>query len=259
MAKHLSIEHLGKCAILTHDYPPANLWTVDGLKELKECLDSLAAHPEVRALVLTGAGEQYFSAGADLRAFHHADPKSAAFVVGAFASAFSSLRAFPGVTVAAINGYALGGGLECALACDFLVAERGSKLGLPETKVGLIPCAGGTKLLTDKVGAAWAKRIILGGEVLSADEAKRIGLVEEVVDPGLAKIVAISLANKVGDQAPNAVIAARRLIEASPHNTIGKHLEQERDAVLQLTGREELEEGISAFFEKRDPGWQEDG
>ena len=258
MAKQISIEHLGKCAILTHSNPPTNLWTVEGLKELKESLDSLANHPDVRAVVLTGAGDQYFSAGADLHAFHHADPKSAAFVVGAFAAAFSTLRAFPGVTVAAINGYALGGGLECALACDFLVAERGAKLGFPETKVGLIPCAGGTKLLSDKVGLSWAKRMILGGSVLSADEAKNIGLVEEVVDSGFAKIVAISLANKVGDQAPNAVASARRLIEESPYNTLLKQMEREREAVLQLAGRDEMEEGIGAFFEKRAPRWQDE-
>lgn len=259
MASQIRIEHLGKCAILTHDNPPSNLWTIDGLKELKESLDQLANRTDVRAIVLTGAGDQYFSAGADLHAFHHAEPRSAALFVGAFAAAFATLRAFPGVTVAALNGYTLGGGLECALACDFLVAERGAKLGFPETRVGLIPCAGGTKLLSDKVGLSWAKRMILGGSILSADEARAIGLVEEVVDSGFAKIVAISLANKVGDQAPGAVAHARRLIDESPHNTLLKQMEQERDAVLQLAGREEMEEGIAAFFEKRTPRWQDDG
>ena len=132
----------------------------------------------------------------------------------AFAGALHALRQYRGVTVAAINGYALGGGLELALACDYMVAERGAA-GAPETKVGIIPAAGGTKTLADKVGVSWAKRIILGGEVVAAEKALSIGLIEEIVDQGFAKIVAISLANKVANQAPGAVAAARRLIEDS--------------------------------------------
>ncbi|RXZ42186.1 enoyl-CoA hydratase [Crenobacter cavernae] len=259
MAKQLIVEKLGKCAILTHVHPPANVWTVDGLLELKDALSGLSGDAEVYAVVLTGEGEQFFSAGADLSVFKHGDRREAAAIIDAFASAFGKLRTFPGVTVAAINGYALGGGLECALACDFMVAERGARLGLPETRVGLVPCAGGTKTLTDKVGLAWAKRMILGGELVDAEEARRIGLVEEVVDVGLAKITAISLANKVGQQAPGAVAVARSLIAKSPQLTLDAQLSLEREGLLGLVGEAEQIEGVSAFLEKRAPSWQDEG
>lgn len=255
MAKQLTVERLGTCAILTHVHPPANQWTLEGLHELRDALAELSDDADIRAVVLTGEGEQFFSAGADLKVFRRGDKAEAASLADAFAAAFGRLRAFPGVTVAAINGYALGGGLECALACDFMVAERGARLGLPETRVGLVPCAGGTKTLTDKVGQAWAKRIILGGELVEAEEARRIGLVEEVVDAGLAKITAISLANRVGMQAPEAVAVARALIAQGPGSTLDGQLALEREALLGLVGRPEQVEGVNAFLDKRRPAW----
>jgi enoyl-CoA hydratase/carnithine racemase len=105
--------------------------------------------------------------------------------------------------VAAINGYALGGGLECALMCDYMVVERGARLA-PEARVGLLPAGGGSKTLADKVGVSWAKRILLGGEILSARKGLRNRPGGKIVDPGFAKIMAVSLAGKVANQAPQA-------------------------------------------------------
>jgi len=258
MSKYIVVERLGQSAIVTINNPPANAWTLESLKALTLAMEALDADPGVRSVVLTGAGERFFSAGADLGLFADADRDSAARLIDAFAAAFNSVRQFRGVTVAAVNGFALGGGLECALACDCIVIERGAKLGLPEASVGLIPGAGGSKALTERVGVPWAKRIILGGELVNADTALRIGLAEEVVDAGLAKIVAVSLAGKVANQSRSAVLAARRLIEVSAHNTLERQLLLEKAALLELVGSDEQREGVAAFLEKRPPSWQDD-
>jgi enoyl-CoA hydratase/carnithine racemase len=258
MSKYIVVERLGQSAIVTINNPPANTWTLESLKALTLAMEALDADAQVRSVVLTGAGERFFSAGADLSLFADADRDVAARVIDAFAAAFNSVRQFRGVTVAAVNGFALGGGLECALACDYIVIERGAKLGLPEAVVGLIPGAGGTKALTERVGVPWAKRIILGGELVDADTALKIGLAEEVVDAGLAKIVAISLAGKVANQSRSAVLAARRLIEVSAQNTLERQLLLEKAAFLELIGGDEQREGVAAFLEKRPPSWQDD-
>jgi enoyl-CoA hydratase/carnithine racemase len=258
MSKYIVVERLGQSAIVTINNPPANAWTLESLKALTLAMEALDADSQVRSVVLTGAGERFFSAGADLAQFASADREQAARVIDAFAAAFNSVRQFRGVTVAAVNGFALGGGLECALACDYIVIERGAKLGLPEALVGLIPAAGGTKALTERVGVSWAKRIILGGELVDADTALKIGLAEEIVDAGLAKIVAISLAGKVANQSRSAVLAARRLIEVSAQNTLERQLLLERAAFLELVGGDEQREGVAAFLEKRPPSWQDD-
>nr|WP_199064751.1 enoyl-CoA hydratase [Chromobacterium sp. ASV5] len=258
MARYLTLERLGQAAIITLSSPPANVLTTDGLLELASTIQTLGADASVRAVVLTGAGDSYFSAGADLKQFAAGDKAAAEKLLDAFAAALKAIRDYPGVTVAAINGYALGGGLECALVCDYMVAERGAKLGLPEAKVGLIPAAGGTKTLADKVGVSWAKRIILGGEVISAAKAYEIGLIEEIVDQGFSKIVAVGLANKVAGQGPAAVAQARHLIENSPNLTLEQHLAYERSATLSLVGGEEQKEGVAAFLGKRSPSWVQD-
>ncbi|PRP70513.1 enoyl-CoA hydratase [Chromobacterium amazonense] len=258
MARYLTLERLGKSAIVTLSNLPANLLTTDGLNELASTLQALNADDGVRSVVITGAGDTFFSAGADLKQFASGNKAEADVLLQAFANALQAIRNYRGVTVAAVNGFALGGGLECALVCDYIIAERGAKLGLPEAKVGLIPAAGGTKTLADKVGLSWAKRIILGGEQVSAEQALQIGLIEEVVDQGFAKIVAVSLANKVASQAPSSVAAARKLIEDSPNLTLDEHLKRERAATLSLIGGGEQVEGVAAFLAKRAPSWMQD-
>jgi len=145
--------------------------------------------------------------------------------------------------------------LECALVCDYIVAERGAMLGLPQVRVGLVPFAGGAKLLSEKVGAAWARRIMLGGELVSAETAYQIGLIEEVVDPGFAKIISLSLASKVAQQAPRALIEARRLLDESHALSLEEHQQAAKRAFLGLIGSAEQLAGVAAFLEKRQPPW----
>lgn len=255
MTKRITVERLGQSAIVTINNPPANVWTIESLQGLAKAMDTLAQDGSVRAVVITGAGERFFSAGADLAMFEGEAAAHADKVLDAFKLAFDSIRHFPGVTVAAVNGYALGGGLECALSCDYIVAEKGIQLGLPEAKVGLIPCAGGTKLLTDRVGVAWAKRLIMGGEFVSAQKALQIGLVEEVVDIGLSKITALSVAGKVRQQSPAAVRAARALIEQSAMVSLDQQFADEKRVALTLIGTAEQQAGIKAFNDKTPPPW----
>lgn len=253
--KFIVVEKLGQSAIVTIDNAPANTLGLDVLAELESTVKSLSNDENIRALVVTGAGDRFFCSGADLNMFTSGDKEKAAQVIDAFDRSFAAIRNFDGVTVAAINGYALGGGLELALCCDYMVAEQGALMGLPEARVGLIPCAGGTKMLADKVGKAWAKRIVLGGETVDARKGFEIGLLEEIVDPGFAKIVAVSLAEKIGGQGTAAVAAARQLIDNSNDVTLMAQLEAERSAFLQLTGSAEQLEGVQAFIEKRKPIW----
>ena len=207
----LNIE--GNVAVLTMNNPPANTWTQDTLTALKDTVTELNANKNVYALVITGQGEKFFSAGADLNVFASGDKGVAATMSKVFGDAFEALTNFRGVSIAAINGYAMGGGLEVALACDIRIAEEQAQMALPEAKVGLLPCAGGTQNLAWLVGEGWAKRMILCGERLKADKAREIGLVEEVVGAGESLAAAMELANQVGEQSPVAVTACKELIQ----------------------------------------------
>ena len=199
----VSIE--GSIATVVIDNPAANTWDRESLPALKAVVETLNAEPTVYALVFTGAGEKFFSAGADLNQFASSDSDVARAVGEAFGDAFETLADFRGVSIAAINGFAMGGGLEVALACDIRIAEEQAALALPEARVGLLPCAGGTQRLTQLVGEGWAKRMILCGERIGAQQALTLGLVEEVVPTGESLAAATALAAKVGNQSPSAV------------------------------------------------------
>ena len=184
MSELIQLEKRGHIAVLTIANPPANTWTADSLAALKETVEELNADRNIFALVVTGQGEKFFSAGADLKTFADGDRARANDMAQRFGEAFAALTAFRGVSIAAVNGYAMGGGLECAMACDIRIAEEHAQVALPEASVGLLPCAGGTQNLPWLVGEGWAKRMILGGERVTAAKALEIGLVEEVVPTG---------------------------------------------------------------------------
>ena len=171
MSELIQLEKRGHTAIITINNPPANTWTKASLKALEETIEALNADRNIFALVVTGQGEKFFSAGADLKAFADGDIGNASVMAQAFGQAFDALVRFRGVSIAAVNGYAMGGGLECALACDIRIAEEHAQMALPEATVGLLPCAGGTQNLPWLVGEGWAKRMILCGERIKADKA----------------------------------------------------------------------------------------
>lgn len=255
----LLLEKRGLAAIVTLDNPPAHTWTEDSLAGLAHLVRDLEADPAIRALIITGSGEKFFSAGADLRRFApasaDADMATAAVMARRFGEAFETLSAYSGVSIAALNGYAMGGGLECALACDLRIAEAHAVMALPEAAVGLLPCAGGTQWLTRQVGESWAKRMVLLGERVDADLALRIGLVDETVPRGQALSCALALAEQVGRQSPGAVRACKRLIQGARHVPAQQMLMAEREAFLDLVDTADRREGVRAFLEKRAPQW----
>lgn len=251
----LNLEFRGHTALLTMSNPPANTWTQDTLTALRDTVRSLNQNNDVYALVITGEGQKFFSAGADLKLFADGDKAVASDMARIFGEAFETLSQFRGVSIAAINGYAMGGGLEVALACDIRIAETQAQLALPEAKVGLLPCAGGTQNLAWLVGEGWAKRMILCGERLSADKALQIGLVEEVVGSGEALAAALALAEKVAEQSPSSVTVCKKLIQQGRSGAINAALPLERELFVGLFDTKDQVEGVSAFLQKRPPQW----
>lgn len=255
-SEKLKVEIAGHTACITIDNPAANTWDTESLPALADLVEQLNADSAIYALVITGAGEKFFSAGADLKLFAGGDPEAAREMATLFGRAFETLADFRGVSIAAINGFAMGGGLEVAMACDIRIAEEQAQMALPEAKVGLLPCAGGTQRLAQLVGPGWAKRVILCGERLKASAALDIGLVEELVPTGEALPRAMALAEQVGQQSPVAVAACKRLIHSARDATIAGGLERERSEFVALFGTEDQREGVNAFLDKRAPQWK---
>lgn len=250
-----TLEKSGPIATLTLTNPPANTFTEAGLLALDAHLRDLENDPDIAALVVTGDGDKFFCAGDDLKMFAEADSARARELTHALTAALHRLERFHGVTIAAINGYCLGGGLECALACDIRIAESQAQLGLPETKIGLLPGGGGTQRLPWLVGEGWAKRLILCGEQIDTETAQRIGLIEQIVDTGQALDVATALAEKAGQQGPRAVAVSKRLIDTAQHATLEVGHARERDGFAGLFETDEPHEGVGAFLDKRQPNW----
>ncbi|MDO9003969.1 MAG: enoyl-CoA hydratase [Aquabacterium sp.] len=253
----IELELQGNTALVTLSRPPANAFSLEGLRQLRQTIHDLNANAAVRALVITGSGPKFFSAGADLNTFADGDRAKALDMIQAFGAAFEALANSRLVTVAAINGYAMGGGLECALATDIRVAEQHAQLALPEASVGLLPGGTGTQTLPWLVGEAWAKRMILLGERVDAATALRIGLVEEVVDSGKALERALALAERVGSQSPDSVLACKDLIHAARNGVPrAAALAQERERFMGLFNHPNQLEGVNAFLQKRKATWQ---
>ena len=256
MTSLLKVATKDHIATITIDNPPANTWTYESLTELRTLVEEFNANKNIFALVITGAGEKFFSAGADLNVFADGDKGKASDMARVFGAAFEALRDFNGVSIAAINGYAMGGGLEVALACDIRIAEQHAQMALPEAKVGLLPCAGGTQNLAWLVGEGWAKRMILCGERLTSITAEKIGLVEEVVDTGEALDAATRLAKNVAQQSPTSISACKTLIQAGRSGSINSALPLERELFVGLFDSKDQKEGVNAFLEKRSPIWR---
>ena len=252
----LKVDIVGHTAQITIDNPGANTWDAESLPALKDLVEKLNADRNIYALVITGAGEKFFSAGADLKLFADGDPGNARAMANHFGAAFEALADFRGVSIAAINGFAMGGGLEVAMACDIRIAESQAQMALPEAKVGLLPCAGGTQRLAWLVGEGWAKRMILCGERIDAATAERIGLVEEVVGRGEGLARAMALAEQVGEQSPTSVAFCKQLVHSGRDTVIARGLEGERDLFVDLFATEDQREGVNAFLEKRKPVWK---
>lgn len=256
MSDALLLEKRGHVAILTMNNLPANTWTAESLQALIDTVEALNQDMDIWSLVITSASEKFFSAGADLKLFAAGNREVAHDMAVLFGRAFETLSRFRGVSIAAINGYAMGGGLEVALACDLRIAEEQAKMALPEAKVGLLPCAGGTQNLTLLVGEGWAKRMILCGEQVDAPKALSIGLIEEIVPKGEALNKALQWAQQVGEQSPSSVTACKKLIQHNRYAPIAHGYIIERELFVDLFKTQDQREGVNAFLEKRKPQWK---
>lgn len=256
MTDKLLVELKDHTALVTINNPAANTWDEDNLGALRDLVADLNRNDDIYSLVITGQGDKFFSAGADLKLFAGGDKRVARNMADRFGEAFEALANYRGVSIAAINGYAMGGGLECAMACDIRIAEEQAVMALPEATVGLLPCGGGTQNLAWLVGEGWAKRMILCGERVNAETAKSIGLVEEVVPKGEALGKALDLANSVEKQSPSSVSVCKRLIQAARSGNIASTYAAERDGFVDLFDTQDQKEGVEAFLEKRKAEWK---
>jgi enoyl-CoA hydratase/carnithine racemase len=249
---------LGRVAHLELVNPPLNLVTRELLEELDAALASLAASSpgDVRAVVVSGRGERAFSAGSHVGEFE-AQRGPGGRERHEFESGVARrLAELPMPTIAAIEGNALGGGLELALCCDLRIASERARLGLPEVRLAVTPGAGGTQRLPRVVGAARAREMILTGRVLTADEAARIGLVNQVVPAGEALAAARAVASEVATRGPLAVREAKRLIDLATEVDLDAGLAAELDASERIFASEDMLEGAQAFLSKRDPEYR---
>ena len=256
MSDALLLEHHDFVSVLTFNNPPAHTWTPESLQQLQEIVIGLNENADNRALIVTGTGAKFFSAGADLQRFQHRDAAQATDFSSAFGDAFQVLNNYRGVSVAAINGYAMGGGLEVALACDIRVAERHAQMALPECAVGLLPCGLGTQQLAWLVGEQWAKRMVLLGERLTAEQALAIGLVVEVVESSNALQHCIDMLQPIEKQSPTAVEYCKELIMAAREQPMSAGYVLERQRFVELWQDDNQFEGVSAFLEKRPAQWR---
>ena len=250
----LHVELRDKLAVLTLDRPgQLNAIGSETVDRLAQTLNDLRDNDDVRALVLTGAGRA-FSAGADISEIESfTTPGRFRAFVGRLTGVYALLEEFPKPSVAAIHGFAFGGGLELALACDLRVVEQGARLGLPEMKLGVLPGAGGTQRLPRLLPPAIAKQMILTGEPIDAERAWQLGLVNELAERGGALAAAEALATTLAAGAPLALAAGKRLIDHGLGMDLETAIAYERETVSVLFSTEDRAEGLKAFRERR-PG-----
>jgi len=248
----IRVEQERAVATVYVDRPDAmNALDVATLTELRDRLVELRDDDAVKAVVLTGAGDRAFIAGADIKAMSAMDADAAKAWGELGHDVARRLESMPKPTIAAINGFALGGGCELAAACDIRYASSRAKLGQPEINLGIIPGWGGTQRLARVCGLGVAKDLILTGRVVDAEEALRIGLVNAVHEPALDK--AREVAQLLASKSPVALAAAKRATNAALQGDHGANLEREADAFGELFASEDAKEGMTAFVEKRDP------
>jgi len=244
---------LGPVAQLELNNPPLNLVTHDLTLELRDALSVLSRADDVRAVVVSGRGERAFCAGSHIGEFTALRGRVAEGKLLLEKQVYRQLANLPMPTIAAIEGNALGGGLELALCCDLRIASARARLGMPEVRLAVIPGSGGTQRLPRVVGSARAKELIFTGRILEAEEAAAIGLVNRVVPAGGALAAATEIAAEIAQRGPLAVREAKRLIDLAGDLDLDAGLAAELDASERIFDTEDMLEGAGAFFEKRDP------
>jgi enoyl-CoA hydratase/carnithine racemase len=235
-----------KVRLLTIDRPPVNALNGEMVDELTEAVLSAMGDPRVKAMVITGSGK-VFVAGADLDRLGDADETAARLMVTGVKRLHRELRKGPKPVIAAMNGAALGGGLELAMACDIRIADKKAGMGLPEVTLGVLPGAGGTQMLPRLIGLGKALELMLSGKIISADEALALGLIEHVAKEGTAVDYALDLAQAIALNAPLALAETKAAAYDALSLPLDNGLEEETERFARLCGTEDKKEGIAAF------------
>ena len=251
----IKTERQGHILIVTMNRPDVyNAVHADMHNEMSDCWDAFAADDDLWVAVLTGAGEKAFSAGNDLKATAQGGQKKAMPASG-FAG-LSSRFDLEKPIIAAVNGFAMGGGFETALSCDIIVASENAKFALPEVKVGFFAAASGVQRLSRYIGRLAAQELMLTGRTIDAAEALKLGCVNEVVPADKLMPRAMELAEQIADVSPSAVKATKRVLNRLAENEgLPGSLEHSREVVADLAKTEDFKEGVNAFVEKRKPNW----
>lgn len=244
-----------KMATVTINNPPVNALSYEVMEQLEGILDELAERADLGAVIITGAGQRAFVAGADISQFPDMDQEDGVAFARRGLRIFGKVEALEVPVICAVNGVALGGGLELALACDIRVVASGAKLGQPEVNLGIIPGYGGTQRLPRLVSPGKAKELIFTGEPISAEEAFRIGLADKLVD-GDCVAEAQSLAQKILQKGPLAIKRAKKVINEGLQKPLPEGLALEAQNFGELFDTEDQKEGAKAFLEKRRPEYK---
>ena len=258
MAELVTSERRGPVALLTLNRPDAlNALNRALMTALRDRLDEVAEDAGVRALVLTGAGAA-FAAGADIAEMRGLAPGEAEHFSRQGHGVVQALEALPIPTLAAVNGFALGGGCELACGCDWIYAARRARFGQPEVNLGLIPGFGGTSRLVRRVGVGWGRELVLSGELIGTEIAERIGLVNRVFADGDELIAAsVAMGEKIASKGRLAVATAKRVILEGQDADVRVAHALEQAAFGGIFASEDSREGMDAFLEKRDPAFKD--
>ncbi len=251
MSTDLVTVEIGAVTIIRLNNPPLNLVSLDVTKALTAALARIEQDKEVRAVILAGTGNRAFCAGSDVKEFPSLAGRVAEGKLISENAMYNRLAELPVPTIAAIEGNALGGGLELALCCDLRVAASTALLGLPEVRLGVMPGSGGTQRLPRLIGLARAKELILLGEVIDAETALSFGLVNRVVEEGQAESAALELAETLASRGPVAVREAKAVLNTTLDGSLSEGQASELEASERVFSSEDMLEGAAAFVEKR--------